>query len=125
MTVAAGVGETFARTVTDGPLLVAAAVAALVGLVSFLSPCVLPLVPGYLSYVTGLSGTETGRPADGGGDRRCGPRRRRGAGWWPAPCCSCSASPRSSSRTGCSSAGSAGCWSEHQRAAASGCSAWW
>jgi cytochrome c-type biogenesis protein len=60
MTAAAGVGETFARTVTDGPLLVAAAVAALVGLVSFLSPCVLPLVPGYLSYVTGLSGTETG-----------------------------------------------------------------
>ena len=57
---AAGVGETFARTVTDGPLLVAAAVAALVGLVSFLSPCVLPLVPGYLSYVAGLSGSDAG-----------------------------------------------------------------
>src|SRR3954465_13765543 len=28
------------------------------GLVSFLSPCVLPLVPGYLSYVTGLSGAD-------------------------------------------------------------------
>jgi cytochrome c-type biogenesis protein len=50
-------GETFAGLVTDGPLLVAAAVAALVGLVSFASPCVLPLVPGYLSYVTGLVGT--------------------------------------------------------------------
>jgi cytochrome c-type biogenesis protein len=35
---------------------VAAAVSALVGLASFLSPCVLPLVPGYLSYVTGLAG---------------------------------------------------------------------
>ncbi len=43
--------------VTDGPLLVAAAVAVLAGLVSFASPCVLPLVPGYLSYVTGLVGT--------------------------------------------------------------------
>ena len=47
------------HTVNDGPLLVAAGVAALVGLVGFLSPCVLPLVPGYLSYVAGLSG-ETG-----------------------------------------------------------------
>ena len=27
------------------------------GLISFLSPCVLPLVPGYLSYVAGLSGS--------------------------------------------------------------------
>jgi cytochrome c-type biogenesis protein len=51
------VGETFAGLVTDGPLLVAAAVAALVGLISFASPCVLPLVPGYLSYVTGLVGS--------------------------------------------------------------------
>jgi cytochrome c-type biogenesis protein len=46
----------FSGTVTDGPLLAAAGVAALVGLVGFLSPCVLPLVPGYLSYVAGLSG---------------------------------------------------------------------
>jgi cytochrome c-type biogenesis protein len=63
------VGETFAGLVTDGPLLVAAAVAALVGLVSFASPCVLPLVPGYLSYVTGLVGsgrTTAPVPAPGG-----------------------------------------------------------
>jgi cytochrome c-type biogenesis protein len=52
-------GETFAGLVTDGPLLVAASVAALVGLISFASPCVLPLVPGYLSYVTGLVGSGT------------------------------------------------------------------
>ena len=44
------------HTVQSGPLLVAAGVAALVGVVGFLSPCVLPLVPGYLSYVAGLSG---------------------------------------------------------------------
>jgi cytochrome c-type biogenesis protein len=62
-----GVGETFARTVTDGPLLVAGAVAALAGLVSFLSPCVLPLVPGYLSYVAGLSGSSSPDPAPGAG----------------------------------------------------------
>ena len=77
-----GVGESFARVVTDGPLLLAALVAAVAGLVSFLSPCVLPLVPGYLSYVTGLSATETrtGRPAagtaaepaDGAGSRSTG-----------------------------------------------------
>ena len=50
-------GGTFAGLVTDGPLLVAAGVAALVGFISFASPCVLPLVPGYLSYVAGLVGT--------------------------------------------------------------------
>ncbi|MGY1740934.1 MULTISPECIES: cytochrome c biogenesis CcdA family protein [unclassified Blastococcus] len=65
-------GETFSGLVTDGPLLVAAAVAALVGLISFASPCVLPLVPGYLSYVAGLAGNTRGtadgdRPAAGGG----------------------------------------------------------
>ncbi len=51
-------GDSFARVVTGGPFVVAALVAALAGLVSFLSPCVLPLVPGYLSYVGGLTGTE-------------------------------------------------------------------
>ncbi len=54
------IAETFVETVTDGPLLLALPVAAAAGLVSFLSPCVLPLVPGYLSYVTGLSGAELG-----------------------------------------------------------------
>lgn len=51
-------GTTFADIVTSGPLLLGIAVAALAGLVSFLSPCVLPLVPGYLAYVTGLSGAD-------------------------------------------------------------------
>jgi len=52
----------FASTVTDGPLLLAAGAAALVGVLGFLSPCVLPLVPGYLSYVTGITGTDQARP---------------------------------------------------------------
>jgi cytochrome c-type biogenesis protein len=56
------VGETFSSIVADGPLLVAAGVAALVGLISFASPCVLPLVPGYLSYVAGLVGTGPATP---------------------------------------------------------------
>jgi cytochrome c-type biogenesis protein len=43
-------------TVTSGALPLAVVVAAFAGLVSFASPCVLPLVPGFLGYVTGLSG---------------------------------------------------------------------
>ena len=42
--------------VSSGPLLLAVPVAAAAGAVTFLSPCCLPLVPGYLSYVTGMSG---------------------------------------------------------------------
>ncbi|MGP4084199.1 cytochrome c biogenesis CcdA family protein [Streptomyces sp. KR55] len=45
-------------TVLNGALLLALPVALLGGLVSFFSPCVLPLVPGYLSYVTGVGGTD-------------------------------------------------------------------
>ena len=45
-------------TITDGSLLLALPLAAAAGLVSFLSPCVLPLVPGYLAYTTGLSASE-------------------------------------------------------------------
>ena len=48
------------ETVLGGALLVALPIALLGGLVSFFSPCVLPLVPGYLSYVTGVSGTDLG-----------------------------------------------------------------
>ncbi|MEU8259419.1 cytochrome c biogenesis protein CcdA [Micromonospora sp. NPDC048999] len=51
-------GETFSQVAQSGPLLLAIGAAALAGLVSFLSPCVLPLMPGYLSYVTGLAGAD-------------------------------------------------------------------
>ncbi|GGS54547.1 cytochrome c biogenesis protein CcdA [Streptomyces griseoviridis] len=53
-TLAADPGE----TVRSGALLLALPIALLGGLVSFFSPCVLPLVPGYLSYVTGVTGTD-------------------------------------------------------------------
>jgi len=45
--------------VLNGPLLVAMALAAAAGLVSFASPCVLPLVPGFLGYVSGMAPTST------------------------------------------------------------------
>jgi cytochrome c-type biogenesis protein len=51
-------GSGFASTASSGPLALAIGVAALAGIVSILSPCVLPLVPGYLSYVTGLAGAD-------------------------------------------------------------------
>jgi len=54
-----------AGTALDGPLLLAIPVAALAGLVSFASPCVLPLVPGYLGYVTGLTGVDLERQRRG------------------------------------------------------------
>lgn len=47
--------------VSSGPLLLAIPVAAAAGAVTFLSPCVLPLVPGYLSYITGMSGDAAAR----------------------------------------------------------------
>ena len=49
--------------VLSGPLLFAVPVAAAAGAVTFLSPCVLPLVPGYLSYVTGMSGIDAQQSA--------------------------------------------------------------
>ena len=50
--------EFFQDSVVSGSLIVALPVAVLAGLVSFFSPCVIPLLPGYLSYATGLSGAE-------------------------------------------------------------------
>ena len=52
------VGSSVGGTVLDGSLLLAVPIAMAAGLVSFASPCVLPLVPGYLGYVTGLAGED-------------------------------------------------------------------
>lgn len=56
--VLAGVGESFQQTASSGPLLLALGACLLAGLVSFASPCVVPLVPGYLSYLAGLVGAQ-------------------------------------------------------------------
>jgi cytochrome c-type biogenesis protein len=72
MSVLADAGTSFQHA-AGGSLILALPVALLAGLVSFLSPCVLPLVPGYLSYVTGLSGSDlaaAATPSTGEGRRR-------------------------------------------------------
>jgi cytochrome c-type biogenesis protein len=51
-------GEWFSSTVLQGSLLLAVPVALVAGAVSFFSPCVVPLLPGYVSYMTGLSGVD-------------------------------------------------------------------
>lgn len=65
--------------VIDGPMLVAAPLAVAAGLVSFLSPCSLPLVPGYLSYVGGLSGSEMSRADSSGAATQTALRVHEGA----------------------------------------------
>jgi len=81
-----GVGQ----LVTSGPLILALPVAAAAGAVTFLSPCCLPLVPGYLSFVTGMAGADGSppvvadgapgsAPAAGGPEGRPAPRGSQGS----------------------------------------------
>ena len=58
-------GEWFHDTAASGSLALALPVALVAGLVSFFSPCVIPLLPGYLSYATGLSGADLASGAAG------------------------------------------------------------
>lgn len=58
MLVAQSVGETFQQTVASGPIFLALGAAILAGLVSFASPCVIPLVPGYLAYLASVVGAD-------------------------------------------------------------------
>ena len=51
--------ELFINQIFDGNLLVAMGIAALAGIVSFFSPCVIPLVPGYLSYASGMASVKS------------------------------------------------------------------
>jgi cytochrome c-type biogenesis protein len=51
------------QLMSAGPLALALAVSALAGLVSFASPCVVPLVPGYLSYLAAVVGVEEDQAA--------------------------------------------------------------
>lgn len=53
-------GDAFGRAVAGGSLALAVPVALLAGIVSFASPCVLPLVPGYVGFVGGSLGAEAG-----------------------------------------------------------------
>jgi len=55
------IGQTFAELIFTGSMLLAIPVALLAGIVSFASPCVLPLVPGYVGYVGGMAGADDGK----------------------------------------------------------------
>lgn len=62
-------GDFFHDAALSGSILLAVPVALLAGLISFFSPCVIPLLPGYLSYATGLSGADLATGDLGGGRR--------------------------------------------------------
>lgn len=59
------VGDSAKQAILDANFLMAAVVALAAGLVSFASPCVIPLVPGYLSFMTGLTGEDLANPTTG------------------------------------------------------------
>ena len=59
------IGQSFADTAASGPIILALLAAAVAGLVSFASPCVIPLVPGYISYLAGVVGADTEYTAQG------------------------------------------------------------
>jgi cytochrome c-type biogenesis protein len=80
-TVATAVGDGLASTAFSGSLLLAVPVAVLAGLVSFASPCVLPLVPGYIGYVSGMAAASMNATAETGGvTTRVRPARSRVVG---------------------------------------------
>ncbi len=92
-----------ASLVSSGPLLLAIPIAAAAGAVSFLSPCVLPLVPGYLSYITGMSGVTAASQGSPGEDAADGTAADGTAADGPA-----SASPAGAAGPGRSSGAAAG-----------------
>ncbi|MGA2825919.1 MAG: cytochrome c biogenesis protein CcdA [Streptosporangiaceae bacterium] len=63
----------------SGPLILAAPIAAAAGAITFLSPCCLPLVPGYLAYATGMSGTDAQTAAPAARARKGSPATAGGA----------------------------------------------
>lgn len=67
---AQSIGETCQQTVVSGPILLALGAAVLAGLVSFASPCVVPLVPGYLAYLASVVGAERPAVTAAGAERR-------------------------------------------------------
>jgi cytochrome c-type biogenesis protein len=69
------IGQVFSTTILSGSLWVALAVAAAAGIVAFVSPCVLPVVPGYLGYVSGLAGQGAAASGASGGGRGATARR--------------------------------------------------
>jgi cytochrome c-type biogenesis protein len=75
----ADAGDAFGQTVISGSLLLAIPVALVAGLVSFASPCVLPLVPAYVGYLGGMTGSSDRLGTQPAGDTlvRTAPARSR------------------------------------------------
>lgn len=71
------VATAFQQAVLSGPMLAALPVAVVAGVISFASPCVLPLVPGYLGYVGGMTGVDLGASGAPGSSRGSGAPRSR------------------------------------------------
>jgi cytochrome c-type biogenesis protein len=63
-------GDGIGQLIMNGPLILAVPVAAAAGAITLISPCCLPLIPGYLSYVTGMSGADAAGPGAGGPSSR-------------------------------------------------------
>ena len=90
------------QVVLSGPLILAVPIAAAAGAITFLSPCCLPLVPGYLAYATGMSGTDAqAAPRPAGNRRRPARNQRR-----PAADASAVGADASAVRAGAGAAGS-------------------
>ncbi|QMV86221.1 cytochrome c biogenesis protein CcdA [Corynebacterium hindlerae] len=58
-------GQQLADIAATGPLILGLLAAALAGFVSFASPCVVPLVPGYMSYLAGVVGNDLEMSSEG------------------------------------------------------------
>ncbi|MGS0687593.1 cytochrome c biogenesis CcdA family protein [Nakamurella sp. GG22] len=71
---------TLTDTVISGPYLLAALLALAAGAVSFASPCVIPLVPGYLAYLASLVGAEAAVPVVSGAGSASGAGPGSGSG---------------------------------------------
>lgn len=67
----------FGEIAAAGPVLLALGISLLAGLVSFASPCVVPLVPGYLSYLAAVVGVQDDRVGPGAGVTRQATRAAR------------------------------------------------
>lgn len=82
--VASGIGDSFAQTAFSGSMLLAIPFALLAGLISFASPCVVPLVPGYVGFLGGLAGAQAHASQSLSDDSPATSTRRGFRGLWAA-----------------------------------------
>lgn len=80
--VASGIGDSFAQTAFSGSMLLAIPIALIAGLISFASPCVVPLVPGYVGFLGGLAGSQAQATATISDDSANSSARRGVRGMW-------------------------------------------